>query len=218
MGNLLFLLYACIYAYLIIYAYRLTPVKDLHYKFFLAVLFALFYDCLICAIGFLVGEGRLLEALNFLRFAMHVFITPTLCYIAFKLAQKMQVPVAQSKAAEIVVWFLIAIFIVWGFLHDIAPMDLKPVVFFGVLAYSHATPSVPIPVILINVFVIIVSVCIWKKTGWPVLFFTSVAMMCIAAIQIKELGQLPGNAGEILFMYGFLLAQRKVLNAKLERA
>jgi len=185
--------------------------KDLQYWCFLAILGALFYDCLISAVGFLVGDGQFLKILNYLRFVMHVFITPTLCYIAFKLAQKMQVRVAQGKAAETVVWLLIVIFIVWGFMHDIAPMDLVPETVWGVLAYTHATPSVPIPVILVNVFIIIMSVFIWKKTGWPILFITSVIMMFVGAIQIESLGQLPGNAGEIVFICGFLLAQKKVL-------
>jgi len=211
MGNIFYLVYTLIYVYLIIYAYRLNSSKDLQYWFFLAILGALFYDCLICGIGFQVGDGQLLKILNYLRFFMHVFITPTLCYIAFKIAQKMQVRITQSKAAEPVVWFLIAVFIVWGFLHDIVPMDLIPEVVWGVLAYTHATPSVPIPVILINVFVIAMSIGIWKKTGWPGLFITSMIMMFVGAVQVEELGQIPGNAGEIIFAYGFLLAQKRAL-------
>jgi len=210
-GNIFYFVYTLIYIYLIVYAYRLTPRKDLQYWFFLAVMGALFYDCFISGIGFLIGDGQFLSMLNYLRFAMHVFITPTLCYIAFKLAQKMKVGIAQGKAAEIVVWFLIAVFIVWGFIHDLAPMDLVPETVWGVLAYTHATPSVPIPVILINFVVIIASICIWKKTGWPGLFITSIIMMFVGAIQVESLGQIPGNAGEILFIYGFLLAQKKVL-------
>jgi hypothetical protein len=162
----------------------------------------------------MVGEGQLLKSLNFLRFAMHVFITPMLCYIVFKIAREMQVGFAQKRAAEPVVWSLIAVFIVWGFMHDIVPMDLAPSISLGVLSYAHATPSVPLPVIVINLFVIIVSIGIWKKTRWPGLFITSVAMMFIGAIKIEGLGQLPGNAGEILFVYGFLLAQKKVLKKR----
>jgi len=121
------------------------------------------------------------------------------------------VKIAQSKTAEIIVWTLILIFIAWGFLHDIVPMDLMPDVSLGVLPYNHAEPSIPFPVIVINVFVTIAAIFIWKTTGWPVLFITSVAMFFIGAIQIKALGQVPGNAGEILFAYGFLLAQKRLL-------
>lgn len=126
-----------------------------------------------------------------------------LCYIVFK--------IAQSKTAEIVVWVLILIVIAWGFLHDIVPMDLMPDVQWGVLSYNHAEPSIPFPVILINVFVIITAIFIWKTTGWPILFITSLAMFFIGTIQIEALGQVPGNAGEILFIYGFLLAQKRLL-------
>ena len=83
-----------------------------------------------------------------------------------------------------------------------------------VLSYNHAEPSIPFPVILINVFVISMSIFIWKNTGWPILFITSLAMFFIAAIQIEPLGQVPGNAGEILFIYGFLLAQKRLLKTE----
>jgi hypothetical protein len=211
MGNIFYLIYILIYIYLLLYTYRLTTSKDLQYKFYLAILVALFYDNLIIFIGFLIGTGQLLKFLNFLRFAFHVFITPLLCYIVIKISQKMQVRLAQKKGAEVAVWSLILIFIIWGFLHDIAPMDLTPDVAWGVLTYKHAEPSIPFPVILINVFVIINSILIWKTTGWPGLFITSAAMFFIGAVQIKALGQVPSNAGEILFVCGFLLAQKRLL-------
>lgn len=211
MGNIFYLIYVLIYIYLIIYSYRLTASKDLQYKFYLAILVALFYDSLISCIGFLVGEGQLLKFLNFFRYAFHVFITPLLCYIVFKISQKMKVEITQRKAGEVAVWSLIIILIVWGFLHGIAPMDLTPSVAWGVLTYDRAEPSILFPVILINVFVIINSIFIWKTTGWPGLFITSVAMFFIGAIQIEALGEVPGNAGEILFVYGFLLAQKRLL-------
>ena len=214
MGNIFCLIYSLIYICLIRYAFRLTESKDLQYKFFLLILISLFYDNFISCIGFLIGAGSFLQFLNFFRFAFHVFITPLLCYIVFKIAQRMGVKIAQSKTAEIVVWTLILIFITWGFLHDIVPMDLIPNVRWGVLTYNHAEPAIPFPVILINVFVIIASIFIWKTTGWPILFITSVAMFFIGAIQIKALGQVPGNAGEILLVYGFLLAQKRLLKIK----
>jgi hypothetical protein len=163
--------------------------------------------------GFLIGAGPTLKFLNFFRFAFHVFITPLLCYIVFKIAQKMRVRLFQVAMAEPFVWALIIIFIIMGFIHDIAPADLVPQVHWGVVNYTHAESSVPIAVILINVFVIIGSIFIWKQTGWPGLFITSSIMFMIAAaIPISKYGLLPGNAGEIILSYGFLLSQKKLLS------
>jgi hypothetical protein len=211
MGNIFYLIYILIYIFLIIYSCRLTAVKDLQYKLYLIILFTLFYDSFVSGIGFLVGESQLLKFLNFFRYAFHVFISPLLCYIVFKISQKMGVKIAQRKGAEIAVWVLVIVFIIWGFLHDLAFLNLTPSVAWGVLLYGHAEPTIPLPIIFINIFVIINSILIWKSTGWPVLFITSLAMFFIGMIQIKELGQVPGNAGEILFIYGFLLSQRKLL-------
>ncbi len=211
MGNVFYVLYSLIYLALIVYAVRMRPDKDLQFRCFIAILAALFYDNFISCIGVLVGAGQVLKFLNFFRFAFHVFITPLLCFIAFSIARQMGVKIAQRKYAAVAVWVLIAVFIVMGFLHDIAPMDLTPKVAWGVLTYSHAEPVIPIPVILINVFVIINAVFIWKAIGWPVLFITSLAMFFIGAIQIESLGNVPGNAGEILFSCGFLAAQKKLV-------
>jgi hypothetical protein len=211
MGNIFYLIYIFIYIFLIIYSCRLTANKDLQYKFYLIILFTLFYDSFISGIGFLAGESQFLKFLNFFRYAFHVFISPLLCYIVFKISQKMGVRIAQKKGAEIAVWVLVIIFIIWGFLHDLASLNLTPSVAWGVLTYDHAEPSIPLPIIFINLFVIINSILIWKTAGWPFLFITSLAMFFIGMIQIKELGQVPGNAGEILFIYGFLLAQKKLL-------
>ena len=212
MGNIFYFIYVLIYIFLIIYSCQLAMNKDLQYKFYLIILFTLLYDSLISGIGFLVGESQILMFLNFFRYAFHVFISPLLCYIVFKIAQKMGVMVAQKKGAEIVVWVLVFIFIAWGFSHDIAGLDLTPNVAWGVLTYDHAELSIPFPIIFINIFVIIISILIWKTTRWPVLFITSLAMFFIGMIQIKELGQVPGNAGEILFIYGFLMAQKKLIS------
>ena len=125
----------------------------------------------------------------------------------------MKVGSLQTSIAELFVWVLIVVFIVMGFLHDIAPMDLVPQVHWGVVNYTHAESSAPIAVILVNVFVIIGSILIWKKIGWPGLFITSISMFIIAAaIPISKFGLLPGNAGEIILSCGFLLNQKKLLS------
>jgi hypothetical protein len=103
MGNIFYLIYILIYIFLIIYSCRLTAVKDLQYKLYLIILFTLFYDSFVSGIGFLVGENQLLKSLNFFRYAFHVFISPLLCYIVFKISQKMGVKIAQRKGAEIAV-------------------------------------------------------------------------------------------------------------------
>ena len=214
MASTVYLIFSVIYMGLFYYAYQLTAKKDLQYTFFLIILVALGYDNLISGMGFLIGAGPALKFLNFFRFAFHVFFTPLLCYIAFKIAQQMKVKIFQSAIAEVFVWVMALVFIAMGFLHDIVPNDLVPQIRFGVVNYTHAASSVPIAVILVNVFVIIASILIWKKIRWPGLFIASVSMFIIAAaIPISKFGLLPGNGGEIILSYGFLLAQKKLLDS-----
>jgi hypothetical protein len=215
MGNSVYFIYCVVFIYLIWCAYRLPAHKDLQYRLYLLVLICLFYDNLISFSGFLIGLGPLLKFLNFLRFAIHVFITPLFCYIVFNIAQSMGIKIAQGNNAEKVVWVLTLGLIALGFMKELSDIDLVPNVRWGIVKYSQAKPSIPIAVILVNLFVIISSVVIWRATGWPVLCITSIAMFMIAAIPSSKVGQLPGNAGEIIFAYGFLLAQKRLL--KIER-
>ncbi|MFC1670028.1 hypothetical protein ACFL20_06505, partial [Spirochaetota bacterium] len=176
MGNIFYFAFSLAYVFLFIYAFRLTKNKDLQYKIFLIILAALFYDNFISAMGFILGDGQLLKGLNFFRFAFHVFITPLLCFVVYKMAQKGGIKIFQSRVSEIAVWIFSAILIAMGFVHDILPNDLIPHVKWGVLKYTHATPSVPIFVILVIIFIIAVAVIIWRKKGWPELFIGSMFM------------------------------------------
>jgi hypothetical protein len=134
-----------------------------------------------------------------------------LCIIVLGIARRLQVKAAQNKITIIIVWVLTGVFIVLGFMHEIVAMDLIPKVRWGTLNYVHAVPSIPIAAILINIVVIVFAVLIWRKTRWPGLFITSVLMFLLAAIPSKGAPPILGNAGEIIFMYGFLLAEKRVL-------
>jgi hypothetical protein len=78
------------------------------------------------------------------------------------------------------------------------------------LNYIHAHPSIPIAAIVVNLLVIIVAAFIWRATGWPGLFITSILMFVLAAVPSKGLPPILGNAGEIIFIYGFILAEKRL--------
>jgi len=213
MANCLYLLLSLFYVGMIRYAWRLPAHTDLQQRLFLIVLAALCYDNCISGIGFLIGAGPLLKFLNFFRFAFHVFITPLLCYVALSLARKMRGAAAQRTWVDIAVWVLVVIFIISGFMHDIAPMDLAPHVQWGVVKYTHAQAAVPITVIVINVVILGIASFIWKTAGWPWMFAASAAMFAFAAIPVSKVGLLPGNVGELLLATSFLAAQKKTTRA-----
>ena len=214
MANCVYLLLSLLYLGIIRYAWRLPTQTDLQHRLLLLVLAALCYDNFISGVGFAIGAGPLLKFLNFFRFAFHVFMTPVLCYVALALARKMRVAVAQRTWPDIALWVLIGVFMISGFLHDIAPMDLVPHEQWGVVKYTHAQAAIPVTVIAINVVILCIAAYIWKITGWPWLFAASAAMFALAAIPVSKVGLLPGNVGELLLAAAFLAAQKKVTRCR----
>ena len=210
MANILYALYCLLYILLIVYAYRSSATKDLQHSLLLLLMAGLLYDNFISGIGFLLGEGALLKGLNIVRYVIHAFATPLLCYIVFSIARKMGVKVFQSRVFEAAIWILVAGFMLLGYRHELASMDFVPKIRWGVLNYVHAVSSAPLAAILINIFVITAAVFIWRATLWPGLFITSILMFVLAAIPIKNAPPILGNAGEIIFMYGFVLAEKRL--------
>ena len=96
-----------------------------------------------------------------------------------------------------------------GFTKEVASAEIIPTVRWGMLNYIHAHPSIPVAAILVNLFVITVAVFIWRATGWPGLFITSILMFILAAVPSKGLPPILGNAGEVIFIYGFIMAEKR---------
>lgn len=210
MGSFIHLGFAVVLAGLFIYVLRLQGVPKFPRLLLLVVIGPLVYDNAISGIGFLIGEGQVLKALNIPRFVLHVFATPLICVIAYEIARGFGVAIAERAGTQWVVWGLVALLILIGFLQELTPLHLVPKTHLGSLRYSHPVPSPPIAAIVANFFAIAASILIWRKSGWPGLFITSLLMLLAGGIPQKLLGLLPGNAGEIIFMTGFMLALKRV--------
>jgi len=175
----------------------------------LLVIACLMFDNGVSVLGVLLGEGQVLKGLNIFRFVLHVFVTPLVCVVCLEVARCARVRAALHRQAARLVWSLTIALMAIGFIQDLAPMDFVPKTVFGVLTYTHAASAPPIAAIIMNFFTIVTAAMIWRTTGWPVLFITSVLMLLIAAIPHAYFGMIPGNGGEIIFIYGFVLALGK---------
>lgn len=210
MGNALYFCYFLILAGLLTSVLRLKGVQKQPRNFLLLVIAALAYDNFVTSMGAVIGPGQVLKALNIPRFVLHVFVTPLICVISFEFARSAGVAAALRRQATGVVWALVAALIVVGFVQEIVPMDFVPKTVFGVVTYSHPKAMAPLGAIAANFFCIAAGGLIWRKTGWPGLFLASMLMLLIAGIPHKYFGLIPGNAGEIIFVSGFILALKKI--------
>ena len=210
MANIFYWVYCIFYIYFFLAVYRLKVTAGVYHYLLLLIILGLFYDNFISSVGFLIGEGPVLKFLNFIRYIIHAIFTPLICLIAFKIARALKVKIAQDKRFETAVWVFILALMVLGFTKEVATAEIIPTVRWGMLNYIHAHPSIPVVAILVNLFVIIVAVFIWRATGWPGLFITSILMFVLAAVPSKGLPPILGNAGEIIFIYGFIMAEKRL--------
>jgi uncharacterized membrane protein len=210
MANIFYWVYCIFYLYFFLAVYRLKLKEGVYHYLLLLIILGLFYDNFISSIGFILGEGPVLKFLNFIRYIIHAIFTPLICLIAFKIARAFRVKIAQDKRFETAVWVFILALMVLGFIKEVATAEIIPATRWGMLNYVHAHPSVPVAAILVNLFVIIVAVLIWKYTRWPGLFITSILMFMLAAAPSKGLPPILGNAGEVIFIYGFILAEKRL--------
>lgn len=206
MGNIFYFTYFLILTGLFVYVLGLQGTQKMPRTLLLLVIGALMYDNGVSSLGFLIGEGQVLKWLNIPRFVLHVFVTPLICVLCYELARGARVPAALRKKAAWAVWGLAAVLMAAGFFQELAPMDFVPKTLLGVVTYSHTKPMPPIGAIAANFFSIAAAILIWRKTGWPGLFITSMLMLIIAGIPHTYFGLIPGNAGEIIFVAGFMLA------------
>jgi hypothetical protein len=210
MGSFIHLVFAVLLAGLFIYVLRLQGVLKLPRVLLLLVIGPLVYDNAVSGIGFLIGEGEVLKALNIPRFVLHVFVTPLICVIAYELARGFRVAIAERAGTRWVVWGLAAVLIIIGFFQELNPLHLVPKTHLGILRYTHPVSSPPLAAIVANFFTIAASILIWRKSGWPGLFITSLLMLLAGGIPHKYFGLIPGNAGEIIFVAGFMLALKRL--------
>jgi hypothetical protein len=209
MGNIFYFCFFLILTGLFAYVYRLERVREFPRLLLMLVIGALVYDNGMCSLGFLIGEGPVLKLLNIFRFVLHVVVTPLICVIGFDLVRAARVPVALRRQAAWAVWGLVIALMAFGFMQEIAPMDFVPKNFMGVVTYSHPKPMPPLAAIAVNFFSIAAGILIWRKTAWPDLLAASLLMLIIGGIPHKYFGLIPGNAGEIIFVLGFILLLKK---------
>ena len=219
MASYFYLTYAAALAVLFFYVLLLRGAPERPKILLLLVIAPLIYGNFICGIGSFLGEGQLLRALNAPRFFFHVFATPILFVIAYDLAKGFGVPAAGSRAVVAALWVLSIALVLAGMVMELGAMHLVPKMEMGSLRYAHPVPKPPLGPIVANLFTIAAGALIWRKSGWAGLFVCSIVMLLSAGIPPKLFGQLPGNAGEIIFMSGFMLGLKRLAADKaLKRA
>lgn len=200
MDPLLFGLFTLAYIGIIIWGVRKLG-KTASTVILLTVL-GLIYDNLILAIGHLIGEGALLETLNYARFWIHALLTPTLILFSLFVLRDASIQFASRTWVTIVfVVGWIAATVVEYFV-ELRGLELSVQESYGVLSYaaSEASSGPPPMILIVLVFLLIASiVLVWKRKWWWMLIGT-VVMTIGSAIPFNIGSDAATNAFELFLI------------------
>jgi hypothetical protein len=104
---------------------------------------------------------------------------------------------------------LIAVSVCYGVWQDVINQQLVLVEKLGVAKYTSALNSPPYPTLLANFLVIIMSIAIWRSSGWPWLFLGGLFIFVVNGSSAgQEWSFLSGNMAEIVFITALLATER----------
>jgi hypothetical protein len=219
MDTYLYFLYAALYAVLLIWGIsgiRKTDVRKWTSVIYIVIL-PLIYDNLILATGKWIGEGELLESLNFARFCLHALFTPLLVMYSVGTLRESGIEWAQKKWLVLVGLFYTVGLIVLEFATEVFGLELEVVKEYGVVSYSNVEEATgpPIMVLLVTLVLIVASAILWKKTIWPMFFIGAVVMTIGSAIPLNIESGAVTNAFELFLIFTLIWTKRKLIAKQL---
>ncbi|WP_231581288.1 hypothetical protein [Domibacillus enclensis] len=180
--------------------------------FLLPVIAGLVYDNGILAAGRFIGEGPILESLNYARFWIHAFLTPLLVLFAWKTLQQAGVQWAQKTWARITAFLLTTSLIGLELFTEVFGLVIQPEQSYGVLSYGkvESASGPPVMVLIVSVVLLGASILIWRKQGWLWFFVGSFVMIVGSAVQ------LPVKSGAVTNLFELVPLSSLVATARFQ--
>ena len=219
MDTFLYFLYAALYATLLIWGLYGIRKQELARwtSVIYIVIVPLIYDNLLLATGKWIGEGELLESLNFSRFCLHALLTPLLVMYSIGTLRESGIEWAQKKWLVIVGILYTIGLIVFEFATEVLGLELEVVKEYGVISYSNVEEATgpPLMVLFVTLVLIVASAILWKKTKWPVFFIGAVVMTIGSAIPIHVDSGAVTNAFELFLIVTLIWTKRRLMTKQL---
>lgn len=168
----------------------------------LLVILGLIYDNGLLAVGRFIGEGSMLEVLNYLRYWFHALLTPLLALFSWDALQRANVRWSGKKSVAFFAWGFTVLLMAIEFWFGVYGLELVPEWQYGVLSYTRAVPSggPPVMVLLLSAALLFVSIIIWIKEKWPWLFIGTLLMIIGSSISFPIESEAITNAFELILI------------------
>ncbi|WP_148927787.1 hypothetical protein [Paenibacillus methanolicus] len=179
----------------------------------LLVLFGLFYDNAVIAIGGAIGEGNLLRAFSYPRFWLHALFTPLLVVVAVDIARSARIRGWYNRSLPIVLaWVVTLGLIIYQSLavtsQEVA--NLKVEEEYGALRYgTSAESSFPIMVLAAAAAVLLVGAILIVRRRWPWMLVGVGVLILGRAIPIEIDSSALTNIFELILLASILFTIRR---------
>ncbi|MFD2383639.1 hypothetical protein ACFSWD_21450 [Paenibacillus xanthanilyticus] len=178
----------------------------------LLVLFGLFYDNAVIAVGSAIGEGDTLRVLSYPRFWLHALFTPLLVVVAVDIARSARIRGWFNRSLPIVLaWVVTLGLIVYQSLavtsREVANLKLEDE--YGALRYgTSAEASYPIMVLAAAAAVLLVGAILTFRRRWPWMLVGVGVLVLGRAIPIDIDSSALTNIFELLLLVSILFTIR----------
>lgn len=182
------------------------------------------YDNGVIAAGATLGDGELLRALSWPRFALHAAGTPLIMLAAWQIARAAQLDWTRRRRNFYLLVTLMLAMSAWGVGTDLVGLQWQLACHGDTLRYSTSAPpsqacypqqqplpphGPPLPSIVTVLACLGAGWSLWRQRRWPWLLLAALAMLIAAALPQARFGLLPGNGGEVLLLAALAGAGRR---------
>ncbi|NCU17382.1 hypothetical protein [Pallidibacillus pasinlerensis] len=175
----------------------------------LLVILALVYEMFVLFIGRWVGEGGLLEGLNYVRFWLHALVTPLLILFSWKSLYRASFHWVKTAWLKMVVILLTIALICYELVTGVLGIKLEPKWEAEILFYENATEQkFPLMISVIFAVIVITGFLLWRKQRWPWLLM-GVSVMLIGSLTTNWLNlSMFMNVFEWILLFSLLCTKK----------
>lgn len=169
--------------------------------FLRCLLLTLAFDNLVIALGPILLNTDIYLLLSTLRFWGHALLLPFLLVFVAQLMR--QFPGCAHPRLDGLAWGLAIVGVVYGYFFDLGSLELVPADFYPRLIAADGQP--PFATIVVNLFVVLAGIWMWRKAGWPWLFIGALQIFIVNGMSAGHVqGFVAGNAAEVVFVASLL--------------
>lgn len=177
---------------------------------------ALIYDNGVVAFGRYMGEGEVLERLNYARSWLHALFTPLLVLFAWNTLKRAGIRWAMKRWVKYGTYLFVLGLILLEVLTSIVGLRLEAKWEHGVLSYQSMKEQEGAPwmVIIITAILLLASIIIWRKLSWPWFFIGTILMTIGSLLMIWIERAVMINAFELILMTTLVITKHYQDNLK----